>query len=378
MASQLEKMKKKGRAKEGLSQSARNTGVGIDSRYGSGNMMLINIDLLEENEKNNREVIEDDEGIQSLMRSIADVGLQQNLVVYQIGGGEEKRFRLLSGHRRLFALKKLHEAEPDNEKYRMIPCLIVALNGDEEKDISLELEEQMYIAVTNVEMEGLTRKELLNSVKVCMTYYSKKHRGEKKIAGKIKEETSGKLGISQRMLYDILKIDGGLIPVFHRAYFEDNTLQHRAARMLAGYDEKIQEEIYQCMDGDIENLGEERISAILSLKGKKRTKKKTSTDPTETKDNQNNTALVYDEISDLGLAKRIKKDERGKRLFATPKGMMATGGINPKKDLEIIMPQNLNQKGLSLSSERYKKYIKAMNSISKEMAVIADLLENRE
>lgn len=112
----------------------------------------INIDDIVENEKNKYSV----DDIDDLIDSIKTVGgIKQNLDVMKIGDG---KYKLLTGHRRLKALKTLAQ---EDKKYQFAPCSITELSSVH-LPISDDMKEQYLINITNSTQRNMTEADVYN------------------------------------------------------------------------------------------------------------------------------------------------------------------------------------------------------------------------
>lgn len=150
---------------------------------------MIEIENIIPNPKNQYEIND----IEELSFSIKNAGLQQNLVVRELENG---KYSLLTGHRRLEALKMIVNAkEPGWEQFTKVPCMVQRLD-----DIDLPLnddEKELYaIITTNAEQRNKSAADLMLEVEALNKIYDKLKDNGIVYPGKRKENIAQKLGVS--------------------------------------------------------------------------------------------------------------------------------------------------------------------------------------
>lgn len=131
-----------------------------------------------------------------LVESIKSIGLQSPIVVWELPceDGEEQKYRILSGHNRTRAYKKIYETEK-NDEYLQIPCIIYKqheLSEQEARDIIVD---------SNYVNRVLSTREKALSVKHKYLYYkSNKERG-------VIEKVANDLSLKMRTICYYLSIN---------------------------------------------------------------------------------------------------------------------------------------------------------------------------
>lgn len=112
----------------------------------------ININDIVENE-NNKYSVDDVDDLVDSIRTVG--GLKQNLDVMKMPNG---KYKLLTGHRRIKALRILAKEE---KKYEIAPCTITDL-GSVELPVSDDMKEQYLITITNSTQRSMTDADKYN------------------------------------------------------------------------------------------------------------------------------------------------------------------------------------------------------------------------
>ena len=145
--------------------------------------------------------------IAELKDSIADVGLQQPLVVTKDG---ENRYRILSGHRRFRALKEL--LTEGRIQYNLFPCVVKEFDRIE-LPISEAAKEKYAIATTNIENRNQTFSDRIALLRMMMDVYQelKAVHSEETVNGR-RAFLAKRLKLSGTQIQDLLFIDKNIIP----------------------------------------------------------------------------------------------------------------------------------------------------------------------
>ncbi len=130
------------------------------------------------------------EGIEELAESIDDVGLEQNLVVEDIGNGI---YNILTGRRRYYAIKML--LERGNTKYKTIPCIVKRLS-DIDLPIDDEIKRIYAIVTTNAEQRKPTAADTAEMIRKLNVVYDALEKAGAKPKGRRRDFIANELGIS--------------------------------------------------------------------------------------------------------------------------------------------------------------------------------------
>lgn len=144
------------------------------------------------------------EGIDELAESIADVGLEQNLVVEDRGDGT---YNILTGRRRYYAIKKL--LEQGSTKYKTVPCVVKRLE-DIDLPLSDELKRVYAIVTTNAEQRKPTAADTAEMIRKLNTVYDALEAAGCKPKGRRRDYIASELGISTGTvgMYDTIENSG--------------------------------------------------------------------------------------------------------------------------------------------------------------------------
>lgn len=200
----------------------------------------ISINDIIENEKNDGFSMEE---IEDLKISILEVGLEQNLVVKELGNG---KYKLLSGHRRFRALQELVNA--GNDKFKNIPCVIKNL-AKIDLPLDEEFKELYAIATTNAEVRKNTPADLKKLMEMLSKVYDKLKENGYKNLGKRRDYLADKLGISSRTIGTLNYIEKNLDEEF-KEDFESGQMPLRTANELAHLSKEEQKKFISKQNGD--------------------------------------------------------------------------------------------------------------------------------
>lgn len=130
------------------------------------------------------------EGIDELAESIADIGLEQNLVVEDAGSGS---YNILTGRRRYYAIKRL--LEQGNTKYKTVPCVVKKLS-DIDLPIPDDIKRIYAIVTTNAEQRKPTAADTAEMIRKLNTVYDALEAAGAKPKGRRRDFIASELGIS--------------------------------------------------------------------------------------------------------------------------------------------------------------------------------------
>ena len=147
------------------------------------------------------------DNIDELALSIANIGLQQNLVVREDG----EKYRLITGHRRLLALRQL--MEQGNQEYKTAPCIILDIDSID-LPISNELKELYALTTTNAEARVLTDSEIIMQIRNLKSIYSSMADKGINLSGRQRDLIANDLGISSAQVGKYEYTDRNLVPEF--------------------------------------------------------------------------------------------------------------------------------------------------------------------
>ena len=146
-------------------------------------------------------------GINALADNISVAGLQQPIRVR--AGQEPGRYTIVSGHRRLAAIKAL--AQEDPEKWTDVPCII------ETDDASPALQ-QLRLIYANANTRQLSSAEISDQAsQVEMLLYELKEEGYE-FPGRMRDHVAEAVGVSRSKLARLKVIRDNLIPEFEESW----------------------------------------------------------------------------------------------------------------------------------------------------------------
>lgn len=134
--------------------------------------------------------------VNSLADSIENLGVQNPLLVIEKGDG---KYMLISGHRRLEAIKILVE-ERDIEKFEDVPCIVLPSDMP-------DYMQDMILIETNTETRNLTDGEILEAVSRLKINFEKAKENGKPFAGKVRDLIAERMNISARTAQKYITID---------------------------------------------------------------------------------------------------------------------------------------------------------------------------
>lgn len=273
----------------------------------------ISIDDILENEKNDGFSMDE---IEDLKTSIEEVGLEQNLVVKDLGNG---KYKLLSGHRRFRALKEL--VADGNDKFKNAPCVIKNLSKIE-LPLDEEMKELYAIATTNAEVRKNTPGDLKKLMEMLSSVYDKlKENGYKKL-GKRRDFLADKLGVSSRTVGMLSYIDKNLNHEY-KEDFESGNLPLRTANELAHLPADEQKKFVDKQDGEFKaddvTVYREKVETKAEKKAKKVDNKTYQLNKSDFEYLEVNANSVYSRISDTVINVDSAEYEKIKKIEKTIK-----------------------------------------------------------
>lgn len=180
--------------------------------------------------------------VDALADNISVVGLQQPILVRP--GQEAGRYTVVSGHRRLAALAKLAEEDPD--KWAEVPCIV-------EADSASPALQQLRLVYANANTRQLTSAEIgEQAAQVEQLLYQLQEEGYE-FPGRMRDHVAEVVGVSRSKLARLKVIREKLIAPF-MARFEAGRLPEGTAYVLAQASSVRQYLIY---DANVAAYGED-------------------------------------------------------------------------------------------------------------------------
>lgn len=180
--------------------------------------------------------------VDALADNISVVGLQQPILVRP--GQEAGRYTVVSGHRRLAALAKLAEEDPD--KWAEVPCIVEADNASPAL-------QQLRLVYANANTRQLTSAEIgEQAAQVEQLLYQLQEEGYE-FPGRMRDHVAEVVGVSRSKLARLKVIREKLIAPF-MARFEAGRLPEGTAYVLAQASSVRQYLIY---DANVAAYGED-------------------------------------------------------------------------------------------------------------------------
>lgn len=171
--------------------------------------------------------------VDALADNISVVGLQQPILVRP--GQEAGRYTVVSGHRRLAALAKLAEEDPD--KWAEVPCIV-------EADSASPALQQLRLVYANANTRQLTSAEIgEQAAQVEQLLYQLQEEGYE-FPGRMRDHVAEVVGVSRSKLARLKVIREKLIAPF-MARFEAGRLPEGTAYVLAQASSVRQNLIYE-------------------------------------------------------------------------------------------------------------------------------------
>ena len=189
----------------------------------------IDIDDIEPSKKN----FYNTEDIERIKQSIELLGIEQNLIVERVGAD---KYRLLAGHRRYFASKKL--VDEGKEQFRDIPCRIKSVKND--------ILNKLTMIMTNSTARELSDWEKMHqSLEVeALVIDLKKEAG---LPGRTRDLLAEIINISPAQLGRYKAINNNLIPELMEE-FKCGNIVYSVAYKTSSLDRDIQKEAYKTLE----------------------------------------------------------------------------------------------------------------------------------
>ena len=190
--------------------------------------------------------------IEELANSILLVGLMSNLVVvYEPKEGKE--YKLISGERRLEALKSLYEK--GHKEYEHVTCQIKKEASEEEEEIEIIIANSSRVKTVN---EMLQEEAKLKTNLQKMKQEGKQLKGYDLSKGRLRDVVASILGVSKTKVAQMENINNNLHNDFRKELDEGN-INFATANEIAGIDKKKQQEIYEKTKDNISGLKVQHI-----------------------------------------------------------------------------------------------------------------------
>ena len=187
--------------------------------------------------------------VDALADNISVVGLQQPILVRP--GQEAGRYTVVSGHRRLAALAKLAEEDPD--KWAEVPCIV-------EADSASPALQQLRLVYANSNTRQLTSAEIgEQAAQVERLLYQLQEEGYE-FPGRMRDHVAEVVGVSRSKLARLKVIREKLIAPF-MARFEAGNLPEGTAYVLAQASSVRQNLIYEA---NVAAYGEDFMAPLQS------------------------------------------------------------------------------------------------------------------
>lgn len=178
------------------------------------------------------------EGIDELAANIELVGLQQPVRVKKIPGTERLRqmYRIVSGHRRLAAWRKLDMACP-KETYREIPAIV-----EPDRDEPAELQE-LRLIFANSDTRKMTGHDLQQQAQRIRALLQNLKDNGYEFKGRMRDQVAQICGVSKSKLSRLDAIKNNLHTGIYNAYYQTTEISETAAYEISKLPMKEQSEI---------------------------------------------------------------------------------------------------------------------------------------
>ncbi|MCC0644906.1 ParB/RepB/Spo0J family partition protein [Clostridioides sp. ZZV14-6154] len=171
------------------------------------------------------------EDIEDLKSSIEMFGVKQNLLVKE---SKDNKYTIIAGHRRRLAVLKLLEENEENEKFKMMPCMIEKVTG---------IREKILLITTNSTARELTDFEKMKQA-VEMKKLLEELRAEEDIKGKTRDLVAKMLNTSAGQIARLENISKKLMPDFKNE-FEKENINVSTAYELSRLEEAEQQSLFE-------------------------------------------------------------------------------------------------------------------------------------
>jgi len=178
------------------------------------------------------------EGIDELAANIELVGLQQPIRVKKIPGSEVFRqmYRVVSGHRRLAAWRKLDLNDPEG-KYRQIPA-IVEPDRDEPKAL-----QELRLIFANSDTRKMTGHDLQQQASRIKTLLQQLKDDGYEFQGRMRDQVAQICGVSKSKLSRLDAIKNNLHQGIYNAYYTPGVISEATAYEISKLPEEEQSNI---------------------------------------------------------------------------------------------------------------------------------------
>lgn len=164
------------------------------------------------------------DGIEELAANIEMIGLQQPIRVKKIPGSEKfaAQYRVVSGHRRLAAWRKLDLNCP-GETYRNIPAIV-----EPERD-EPEALQQLRLIFANSDTRKMTGRDLQQQAQRVKALLEELKAGGYEFRGRMRDQVAQICGVSKSKLSRLDAIKNKLHPGIYNAYYQTSDISETAA-----------------------------------------------------------------------------------------------------------------------------------------------------
>lgn len=200
------------------------------------------------------------EDIEDLKSSIEMFGVKQNLLVKE---SKDNKYTIIAGHRRRLAVLKLLEENEENEKFKMMPCMIEKVTG---------IREKILLITTNSTARELTDFEKMKQA-VEMKKLLEELRAEEDIKGKTRDLVAKMLNTSAGQIARLENISKKLMPDFKNE-FEKENINVSTAYELSRLEEAEQQSLF----GEYKEKGNLSIKDVTEKSEEKKSEINVTTD----------------------------------------------------------------------------------------------------
>ena len=219
-----------------------------------------------------------------------------NLVVVYEPNSEGQEYKLISGERRLEALKSLYNK--GHKEYEYVTCQVKKEQSEEEEEIEIIIANSSRVKTT---AEMLQEAAKLKSNLEKMRDEGKQLKGFDLNKGRLRDVVASILNMSKTKVAQIENINNNLDPNF-RKELEEGNLNFATANEIAGIDKEKQEELYEKQKDNIKDL---RVKDIKDIKEQIK--------ENEQLEDQIDTQEVINNIDNNNNSDILEKFEDGKR-----------------------------------------------------------------
>ncbi|MFQ9249255.1 MAG: ParB N-terminal domain-containing protein [Clostridium paraputrificum] len=282
--------------------------------------------------------------IDGLAESINELGLIQNLEVKELEEEGSKKYKLLTGHRRFEAIKKLIDEGAWEGK---IPCKVV-------KGID-EVEEMIRLIKSNSDTRELTAKEKrLQVEKLTELNQLRKDKGEKL---NVKKEVAETMGTDRKTVERYNNINNKLIAPLQE-YFDNNEITFTEAYNFATLDEQMQLAILDLLQENNKVSKEELNTIRLQNKKLVEEKEEISKELEEKKEEVSNLESEKIQLENELEANKVEQEVIEEERAKLEKKI--------KEDISKLTEEEINR--IKQELEDYKSKAKTLEEKSNELA----------